>query len=145
MIPTVFWASLEPCEKPIMPAESSCSLPKDFWTLLGRMAKRTMITVSSAMKATPSVNPMKGEMIIGLISLGQRPTVLPAESVADQIRRPHSRWDWPSTPPQSPPTRACEELDGMPNHQVKRFQTMPPISPQAMASWATWNSADTAM
>ena len=32
---------------------------------------------------------------------------------------------------------ACEELEGMPNHQVIRFQTMPPISPQAMAIWVT--------
>jgi hypothetical protein len=84
MMPTVFCASLEPWEKPIMPAESSWSLPKLFCTLLGRIAKRTIIIVSSAMKITPRVKPMKGEMSIGLISLGQRPTVLPL-TVSDQI------------------------------------------------------------
>ena len=113
--------------------------------MLGRIAKRTITIVSRAMKITPSVKPMNGEMNIGLISFGQRPTVLPAASVPDQIRRPHSRWDWPRTPPQRPPTSAWEELEGMPNHQVSRFHTMPPIRPQAMASCATWNSAETAM
>ena len=134
MMPTVFWESLEPCEKPIRPAETSCSLPKTLLTMLGRTERRTMSIVRSIMKITPSVNPTKGEMIIGLMSFGQRPTVLPAESVADQMRLFQFRWVRPRTPPQRPPMSAWEELEGMPNHQVMRFQTMPPIRPQAMAS-----------
>src|SRR5690349_7240122 len=31
--------------------------------------------------------------------------------------------------PTTPPIRACEELDGNPNHQVIRFQAIAPIKP----------------
>src|SRR5580698_5903137 len=31
--------------------------------------------------------------------------------------------------PITPPMRACDELDGMPSSQVRRFQVMPPASP----------------
>ena len=144
MMPTVFCASLEPWEKPIMPAETSCSRPKRRWTTLGRAIRRTMRAVSSAMKTTPSAKPTKGEMNIGLMSLGQSPAVLPP-SEADQSSLPHSRCVCPSTPPQSPPISAWEELDGMPNHQVTRFQTIPPRSPQAMASCWTWKPPETSM
>jgi hypothetical protein len=34
-----------------------------------------------------------------------------------------------SIEPMTPPISACEELDGMPNSQVTRFQTMAPASP----------------
>ena len=144
MMPTVFWASLEPWEKPIMPAEISCSLPKRRCTTLGRAISRTITAVSRAMKTTPSAKPMNGETNIGLISLGQRPAVLPP-SEADQISLPQSRCVCPRTPPQSPPMSACEELEGMPNHQVIRFQTIPPSSPQAMASCWTWKPPETSM
>ena len=32
------------------------------------------------------------------------------------------------TAPTMPPISACDELDGMPYHQVTRFQTIAPIS-----------------
>src|SRR2546430_13311832 len=34
--------------------------------------------------------------------------------------------DWASAAPTRPPIRACEELEGSPNHQVSRFQAMAP-------------------
>ena len=37
-----------------------------------------------------------------------------------------------SPAPISPPNRACEELDGIPNSQVSRFHRMPPIRPAKM-------------
>src|SRR5580658_2105981 len=33
--------------------------------------------------------------------------------------------------PITPPMRACDELDGMPNNQVSRFQVIPPARPAA--------------
>ena len=39
--------------------------------------------------------------------------------------------------PSSPPTSACEELDGMPYHQVMRFQAMAPPSAPTMTASST--------
>src|ERR687887_531468 len=36
--------------------------------------------------------------------------------------------DWTSAAPTRPPISACEELDGRPNHQVRRFQAIAPAS-----------------
>ena len=36
-----------------------------------------------------------------------------------------------SVEPITPPMRACDELDGMPNSQVTRFQMIPPARPAA--------------
>src|SRR5712691_6868593 len=36
--------------------------------------------------------------------------------------------DWASAAPTRPPMRACEELEGRPNHQVSRFQAIAPSS-----------------
>jgi hypothetical protein len=36
-----------------------------------------------------------------------------------------------------PPISACEEEDGMPNHQVVRFQQIAPISPPRMTTGVT--------
>src|SRR4029079_2565969 len=37
-----------------------------------------------------------------------------------------------SPAPINPPNSACDELDGMPNSQVRRFQSMPPMRPAKM-------------
>src|SRR5579859_1162570 len=39
-----------------------------------------------------------------------------------------------SAAPMKPPSSVWEELDGMPNHQVSRFQQMAAISPEKMTS-----------
>ena len=36
--------------------------------------------------------------------------------------------------PMNPPNKVCEELDGIPNHQVSRFQAMAPINPEKITS-----------
>src|SRR5919204_89359 len=36
--------------------------------------------------------------------------------------------DWTSAAPTRPPISACDELDGSPNHQVRRFQAIAPAS-----------------
>ena len=40
--------------------------------------------------------------------------------------------DWTSAAPTRPPIRACEELEGSPNHQVRRFQAIAPNSAARM-------------
>src|SRR5215469_17137704 len=55
--------------------------------------------------------------------------------------RPFHKTAWPpaaaSVAPMTPPMRACEELDGMPNNQVTRFQMMPPARPAATTDSVT--------
>src|ERR1700676_4133821 len=36
--------------------------------------------------------------------------------------------------PMNPPISVCDELEGMPNHHVSRFQAIAPISPEKMTS-----------
>src|ERR1700712_3769785 len=36
--------------------------------------------------------------------------------------------------PMKPPSNVCEELEGIPNHQVRRFHAMAPISPEKITS-----------
>ena len=61
--------------------------------------------------------PMIGERIIGMTTLCETPdhsTPLDAGCT--------------SAAPIRPPISACDELDGMPKHQVSRFQTIAPSS-----------------
>src|ERR1700712_5063815 len=64
---------------------------------------------------------MNGEATAGMRTLlmtpGQFTPDIPAAARPDPIR---------------PPNRACDELDGMPNSHVSRFQRMPPIRPAKM-------------
>ena len=43
--------------------------------------------------------------------------------------------------PTMPPISACEELDGMPYHQVSRFQLMAPISAPKTTYWSTTSAS----
>ena len=46
-----------------------------------------------------------------------------------------------NTAPQSPPTSACDELDGKPNHHVSKLQRMAAVSAQHSTGMvATWAS-----
>ncbi len=56
------------------------------------------------------------------------------------IRPDHSTPDVPIaaiTAPTTPPTSACDELEGMPSTHVTRFHTMPPTSPARTTSSVT--------
>ena len=46
----------------------------------------------------------------------------------DQIMALQSPWDLAKVAPQSPPTKAWVELEGRLNHQVSKFQMIPPNS-----------------
>src|SRR5579862_3848990 len=41
---------------------------------------------------------------------------------------------WATAAPMNPPSRVCEELDGIPNHHVRRFQDIAARSPANMTS-----------
>ena len=63
---------------------------------------------------------MTGESAAGMMTLDVRPCQSTALPPAAAI-----------VAPMTPPISACEELDGIPNSQVIRFQMMPPASPAA--------------
>ena len=72
-----------------------------------------MITIS---RKAP-VKPTAGETAPGITTFSQTPChCTPLDP------------DCTSAAPTRPPMRACVELDGRPSHQVRRFQTMAPIS-----------------
>ena len=47
--------------------------------------------------------------------------------------------DWTRAAPMRPPINACEELDGRPNHQVRRFHAIAPNS-AARSVWVVARS-----
>src|ERR1700744_5519389 len=61
---------------------------------------------------------MIGDRPAGMTTLETRPCHLTACPPAAAI-----------VEPMTPPISACEELDGIPNNQVTRFQRIPPIKP----------------
>jgi len=64
---------------------------------------------------------MNGEASAGMSTLPMTPGQLTPDRPA--AARPE---------PMRPPNSACDELDGMPNNQVSRFQRMPPMRPAKM-------------
>src|ERR1700742_1350528 len=118
MTPMVFCASLVPCAsettqaEPICPMRKPCRRPPSVSDLVIRYSSQ----VPHA--ATPAA--MIGERMAGSTTLETSPcqsTALPpAAAIVEPI---------------TPPISACEELDGMPNSQVSRFQMMPPARPAA--------------
>ena len=83
------------------------------------------------------MRPSSGDVNIGRTTLGQRPTLAPLASFADQIRTPQSPFAVARAAPQSPPMRAWLELDGRPSHHVKIFQMIAPNSAQNTVSMST--------
>src|SRR5260221_11188791 len=84
------------------------------------------------MTRKPTTKPTRGELIIGTMTFQRMP--LPCHQCSlpgmDQMMDDQRLPEAASTAPQSPPTSACEELEGKPNHHVSRLQTMAAISPQ---------------
>src|SRR5258706_1657 len=91
------------------------------------------------MRRKPTTNPTTGEVTIGTMTF-------------QRIPLPSHQWFWPGSlqrmtdhllcaaarhAPQSPPTSACDELDGKPTHHVMRFQTIAPSRAQTMISDVT--------
>ena len=114
MMPMVFCASLPPWPSEYSEAETNCRMRKARSTANG--VERTEAQDTIATSTSASRNPTSGDSTIAS-NVFDRPLQTAAEIPALAI-----------PPPTSPPIRACELLDGIPNPQVIRFQTMAPIS-----------------
>src|SRR5258708_7793992 len=115
MMPIDFCASLEPCDSAIALADTSCIQREARCTVLGRIRltshRSAIITTKAATK------PMVGDSTSGSSTFDLSALHLKACTPACA-----------TTAPASAPTSACDELDGMPYHQVMRFQTIAPMS-----------------
>src|SRR5262245_31583733 len=91
------------------------------------------------MTRKPTVNPNTGEVTMGTTTFHSSP--LPSHQCSlpgmDQMMTLHLLCAAARHAPQSPPTSACDELDGNPNHHVMRFHTIPPSNAQTMISEVT--------
>jgi len=87
------------------------------------------------MMRNPPKKPISGEVTMGMMTLCRTPsiTTLPSFTFSTD-QRMASRWlpEAARVAPQMPPTSAWVELEGRPNHQVMRFQTIPPRRAQTM-------------
>ncbi|MNY08539.1 hypothetical protein D3C86_1413990 [compost metagenome] len=126
MIPITFWASLPPWVKLSAAEEISCRRLNHFSATDGlaffEMCKMIMemiteitipITGASTIKAT-TFN--IGARLMACITFTPREAALAIPA------------------PAKPPIRVCEELEGIPNHQVKRFQVMAASKPARITS-----------
>src|ERR1700694_3153032 len=113
MMPMVFCASWPPWPSEYSDADTNCRIRKPRSTANG--VERTDAQDTIATSTSASKNPTSGDSTIAS-NVFDNPLQTAAESPALAI-----------PPPTSPPIRACELLDGMPNPQVIRFQTMAPI------------------
>src|SRR5689334_15147217 len=123
MMPIVFCASLPPWPRLYRPAETSCRRRNRLSTLSGDARRKTLAT--STIKRAPSRKPSTGEMKMKTTVFRIPPAISePVPLLA-------------ITAPTMPPMRACDELDGMPHHQVTKFQAMAPISAPKTTWWST--------
>ncbi len=76
------------------------------------------------MMRKPTEKPMRGEPTRGTRTLRTRPWKFTALGPA-----------WAQPAPMSPPMRAWDEDEGMPNHQVKKFQKMAPTRAASTRMW----------
>src|SRR5438552_11197790 len=92
-------------------------------------ARAEMIPQRATIMMTPRVKPATGEVTMGRRTFHRRPSFLvQSPTVFDQINAPQLLSAAARAAPQSPPIKACDEEDGRPRHQVKRFQIVPPSS-----------------
>src|SRR6187397_2039400 len=108
MMPMVFCASLPPCPSEYREAETNCRMRKARSTANG--VERTEAQDTIATSTSASKNPTSGDSTIASNAF-DRPVHTAAENPALAIPAPTS-----------PPIRACELEDGIPNPQVIRFQ-----------------------
>src|SRR5712672_2545320 len=114
MMPMVFCASLPPCPSEYIEAEANCRIRKARSTANG--VDRTDAQDTIATSTSASKNPTSGESTIAA-NVFDSPLQTAAEIPALAIPAPTS-----------PPIKACELEDGIPNPHVIRFQTMAPIN-----------------
>ena len=127
-MPIVFCASLPPWPRLYRPAETSCMRRNRLSTLSGDARRKTFETAT--MRSAPSRKPSSGETRM-------KTTVF---QMPAPIREPVPAFA--ITAPTMPPISACDELDGMPRHQVIRFQAIAPISAPKTTWWSTTPGCD---
>src|SRR4051812_42815903 len=113
MIPIVFCASLPPCPREYIDAETNWSQRKVASTAPGVARTKAQETASTRSRARQK--PAKGDRKIAA-------AVFP-NPVQTTALRPALAVPAPTIPPIS----ACELEDGMPAHQVIRFQAIAPM------------------
>ena len=114
MMPMVFCASLPPCPSEYSEAETNCRMRNARSTANG--VERTDAQDTIATRTSASRNPTSGDSTMAS-SVFDNPLQTAAEIPA-----------LASPPPTNPPISAWELLDGIPNPQVIRFQTIAPTS-----------------
>src|SRR5207244_2127283 len=118
MMPIVFCASLPPWPSEYSDAETNCRMRKARSTANG--VERTDAHETIATSTIASKNPTSGDSTI-------------ASSVFDSPLQTATEIPPLAIPaPTSPPIRACELEDGIPNPHVIRFQTIAPINAAKM-------------
>src|SRR6267142_6275294 len=122
MMPMVFCASLPPWPSEYSDAETNCRIRKARSTAKG--VERTDAHETIATSTTASKNPTNGDTTIAS-NVFDSPLQTAAEIPALAIPAPTS-----------PPIKACELEDGIPNPHVIRFQAMAPIN-AANITWAS--------
>ena len=129
MMPIVFCASFEPCEKAMKPADTT-------WTRRKIAADRPAPGLpedpvdARASAAKAPMNPRSGEMTIGIRTLPTIPPILNAPSPAAT-----------SVAPSRPPISAWLLELGRPTSQVRRFQVIAPISAAMTTAWVVVSSS----
>src|SRR5579862_2476101 len=116
MMPMVFCASLVPCARETMHADPTCPMRKPWLRDLADIL--LLIRYSSQVPTAATRAAITGDRMAGMMTFDTRPDHKTAEPPAAA-----------SVAPMTPPMMACEELDGMPNSHVSRFQMMPPARP----------------
>ncbi len=114
MMPMVVCASLPPWPSEYSDAETNCRMRKARSTANG--VERTDAQDTIATSTSASRNPTSGDSTIAS-NVFDRPLQTAAEIPALAI-----------PPPTSPPIKACELEEGIPNPHVIRFQTMAPTN-----------------
>src|SRR4051812_39129818 len=91
---------------------------------MGRQFRR--IKYSAAITRKPITNPQMGELTMGTTTFQSSPLPCHQWSLPgiDQISTCQSLFAAARHAPQRPPTSACEELAGRPNHHVSRFHAI---------------------
>ena len=124
MMPMDFCASFDPCEKAMPQAETSCRRRDATRTVPGR--KFLAIQVSPTITKKATMKPSVGDKTNGTSTFCVSACHLKADRPACA-----------TTAPPSPPISAWDELDGMPHHQVSKFQTQAPSKAAKTTVWVT--------
>ena len=123
MMPMVFWASFVPWQKLIQAALTIWTLPNTRLSWAGGHLRKSRI--SRPMTRKPIRAPQTGETNIGSTTLGSSPVILCVTGfITDHLMTCQSPCAAARVAPHRPPIRAWLELEGSPNHQVSRFQTI---------------------